>query len=105
MSNYDVLKLSEMPNVSITIKPSDLQRLVKYAVDEAIATVRRQKIFEASDRLVTVPEAARMLGKSTRTMRRMADRGTLVPFKSEGVLVYKHSELMRYIAEYSEPIK
>ena len=60
----------------------------------------------ANDRLVRIPEAAKMLGVSRRTLYRMFDEGQLAgPVKVRGCSGVMLSELNRYMEQVQNGVR
>lgn len=97
----DINQLAEQfPEIIISVKASELATFGRELVARALAEGRKS----SEERILSIAEVAKMLGKSERTIYRMGERGTLNIFKLEGVNGVRLSEVQRYIDTYSQPI-
>ena len=96
-----IAELAEkFPDITISVKASELAMFGREIAARVLADAKRL----AEDRILSVAEAAQMLGKSERTIYRMGERGKINVFKLEGVNAVKLSDINKYIEEYSSPI-
>lgn len=88
------------PDITVSVKASELAMFGREIAARVLADAKRL----TEDRILTIAEVAEKLGKSERTIYRMAERGKLNVFKLEGVNVCKLSDVNNYIELYSSPI-
>lgn len=76
--------------ILIQMSPDDLQRLIDERLDVAIRRIEEAK----ADELLTRSQAARILGKSVQTIRRMELRGDLTPVNVSGHPKYSRNSIV-----------
>ena len=77
--------------ILITVSPDELQAMI----DRSIDRVATRLIAVQKDELITRTQAAKLLGKSVQTVRRMQERGDIHPVNESGHARYSRNEILK----------
>lgn len=81
--------------ILITMSPDDLQAMIDISIERAtVKFIETQK-----DELITRPQAAKLLGKTVQTVRRMQDRGEIRAVNCSGHPRYSRNEIIKVCRE------
>ncbi|MFI3290210.1 MAG: helix-turn-helix domain-containing protein [Rikenellaceae bacterium] len=93
--------LGDNPNISITIKASELQKVFATLVDGAIAKYRREIEPNPDDILYSIKQVCEMLSVDKSTLWRWQQRGYLVPTKVGDLPRYRKSQIDELLGKKS----
>ncbi len=85
--------LGDNPNVSITIKASDLKNSFASIVESAIAKYRREVEAQPDDILYSIKQVSEILSVDKSTLWRWQQSGYLVPTKVGDLPRYRKSQI------------
>ncbi len=91
MTAIDIL--GDNPNVSITIKASDLKQSLATLVESAIAKYKQEVEAKPDDILYSIKQVSEILSVDKSTLWRWQQSGYLVPTKVGGLPRYRKSQI------------
>lgn len=103
MTTIDLLVAN--PNISITVKASELQNMCTSLIEGAISSYKREVEAQPDDVLYTIKQVCQILSVDKSTLWRWQQSGYLVPSKIGGLPRYRKSQIDELLGNKREGLR